>query len=108
MKKQNTYEKKLKAWHKKYGDFSPQVKSKLDRLIEQYSKNQSINIKQEKVVQISVGTKLIREFKGRRHEVIAKEKGFEYKGQNYNSLSAIANEITGTRWNGKKFFGVCK
>ncbi|MBS5802667.1 MAG: DUF2924 domain-containing protein [Brachyspira sp.] len=32
--------------------------------------------------------------------------GFEYNGKKYKSLSVIANEITGTRWNGKKFFGV--
>ena len=30
----------------------------------------------------------------------------EYNGKKYKSLSAIANKITGTRWNGKKFFGV--
>jgi len=32
--------------------------------------------------------------------------GFEYRGRRYRSLSAIAREITGTRWNGPRFFGL--
>jgi hypothetical protein len=32
--------------------------------------------------------------------------GFEYEGRKYKSLSAIAAEITGTRWNGFLFFGL--
>ena len=31
---------------------------------------------------------------------------FEFEGEMYRSLSAIADKITGTHWNGKKFFGV--
>jgi hypothetical protein len=38
--------------------------------------------------------------------VIARESGFEYDGRIFRSLSAIAREITGTRWNGKIFFGL--
>jgi hypothetical protein len=34
------------------------------------------------------------------------ENGFEYQSQQYRSLSAIAREITGTRWNGLLFFGL--
>ena len=59
-------------------------------------------------IEIKSGTKLIREYKSEKHEVTALEKGFEYKGKQYRSLSAIANEITGTQWNGKVFFGVKK
>ena len=39
---------------------------------------------------------------------IAREKGFEYDGRIFRSLSAVAREITGTRWNGKVFFGLKK
>ena len=39
---------------------------------------------------------------------IAREKGFEYDGRIFRSLSAVAREITGTRWNGKVFFGLNK
>ena len=34
-----------------------------------------------------------------------REEGFEYEGQIYKSLSAIAREVTGTKWNGFLFFG---
>ena len=49
---------------------------------------------------------LIREFKGKKYEIKVLENGYEYGGKIYKSLSAIANYITGTRWNGKVFFGV--
>ena len=52
------------------------------------------------------GTRLLREWNGREYEVIAKEKGFEYDGRNFRSLSAIATKITGTKWNGIVFFGL--
>jgi hypothetical protein len=34
--------------------------------------------------------------------------GYEYRGRPFKSLSAIAREITGTRWNGPLFFGIRK
>jgi hypothetical protein len=52
------------------------------------------------------GTYLEREYKGRR--IIAKilEDGFEFDGEIYRSLSAIAQEATGTKWNGFLFFNL--
>ena len=52
------------------------------------------------------GTYLEREYKGRR--VIAKvlDGGFEFDGEIYRSLSAIAHEVTGTKWNGFLFFNL--
>jgi hypothetical protein len=52
------------------------------------------------------GTRLMREWQGRRHEVDVLEKGFRYAGADYRSLSQIARAITGTRWNGLRFFGL--
>lgn len=53
------------------------------------------------------GTRYQRVWKGKKYEVIVLGDGtFEYDGTVYQSLSAIAREITGTRWNGKLFFGV--
>ena len=57
---------------------------------------------------VKVGTKLIREWQGARHQVTVLEKGFKYDGSEYRSLSAIARKITGTAWNGLIFFGVKK
>jgi hypothetical protein len=57
--------------------------------------------------QPSAGTKLIREWQGVRHEVTAvSEGGFLYQGQRFRSLSQVARAITGTRWNGPRFFGL--
>jgi hypothetical protein len=52
------------------------------------------------------GTRLVREWKGIEHQVTVLAEGFEYLGQPYKSLSSIAREITGTRWNGLIFFGL--
>jgi hypothetical protein len=52
------------------------------------------------------GTRLVREFKGVEHCVTVRQEGFEYQGRPYQSLSAIARHITGTRWNGLVFFGL--
>ncbi len=53
-----------------------------------------------------VGTKIVREYHGVEHHVTVIRTGFEYKGQNYKSLSEIARVITGTRWSGPVFFGL--
>ena len=52
------------------------------------------------------GTRLAREWQGRRHEVDVLEQGFRYMGADYRSLSQVARVITGTRWNGLRFFGL--
>lgn len=53
-----------------------------------------------------VGAVLARDFCGKRHEVKVLKDGFEYAGARFASLSAIAREITGTRWNGFVFWGL--
>jgi DUF2924 family protein len=52
------------------------------------------------------GTRLIREWHGVEHTVTVLREGFEWQGRHYKSLSAIARAITGTRWNGFRFFGL--
>ena len=54
------------------------------------------------------GTKFIRQWQGKKHEVESTGSVFLYNGESYKSLSAIARKITGTQWNGKVFFGVKK
>lgn len=105
--KLNKYQQKIKAWEEKYGSLSPDLERKINRLVAQYEKTLSVK-KNDFTLKISDGTKLVRDFKGKRHSVTVISTGYEYNGQNYKSLSVIANEITGTRWNGKKFFGVAQ
>ena len=54
------------------------------------------------------GTLLTRQFENRRIVVKVLQGGFEYQSQRYRSLSAIAREVTGTRWNGLLFFGLAE
>ena len=56
---------------------------------------------------LTCGTRIRREWKGKIYEVSVLENNrYEFEGVRYRSLSAIADKITGTHWNGKKFFGV--
>jgi hypothetical protein len=52
------------------------------------------------------GTKIHREYDGIMYEVEVLNDGFEYNGKKWKSLSAIATKITGTKWNGPRFFGL--
>lgn len=54
------------------------------------------------------GSRLTRSYQQRTIEVRVLETGFEYNGAKYCSLSAIARQVTGTRWNGFLFFGIHK
>ncbi len=55
----------------------------------------------------NVGTMFAREWKGKRYEVIYRGNNqYEYAGVFYRSLTAVATAITGTKWNGRAFFGV--
>ncbi|MGI9071289.1 MAG: DUF2924 domain-containing protein [Bryobacteraceae bacterium] len=47
-----------------------------------------------------------RSYRGKQLLVLVLENGFEYNGKMYASLSSIAHQITGTRWNGFHFFGL--
>lgn len=67
---------------------------------------QHISGKQRRRGHIKPGTRLVRSWQGATHSVIVVENGFEYQGQRYRSLSAIAETITGTRCSGPRFFGL--
>ncbi|MBK9386548.1 MAG: DUF2924 domain-containing protein [Planctomycetes bacterium] len=57
---------------------------------------------------IQPGTVLRRVWKGMEQCVLVHAEGYEWNGTIYGSLSAAANAITGSRWNGKLFFGLTK
>jgi hypothetical protein len=54
------------------------------------------------------GGLIVKQFKGQTIVVKVTDDGFEYSDRRYTSLSAIAQEITGTKWNGFLFFGLMK
>ena len=56
---------------------------------------------------LEAGVRLVREWKGERHEALILEDGaVSYRGQRHASLSEVARAITGARWNGPRFFGL--
>ena len=52
------------------------------------------------------GTVLTRKYRGKQVAVKVLPAGFEYEGQTYRSLSAVAKAVTGSHWNGHLFFGL--
>lgn len=77
------------------------VSASTSRLLRSFEKQDP-----ERLRHIKIGSVLVREHEGERHEVIAVPGGFLWQGRTYESLSVIANKITGTRWNGPRFFGL--
>ena len=57
-------------------------------------------------LELGVGARLRREWRGRTVEVVVEEDGFRWDDRLYPSLSAAATAIAGSRWNGPRFFGL--
>lgn len=83
-----------------------QHKERLDILVKQYKRNP--NCFDDGRTPLKPGTRLVKNWQGKRHTVLVKSTGFDYNGTHYRSLSTIANTITGSRWNGYLFFGLKK
>ena len=56
--------------------------------------------------ELKPGTILMREWNGRPHRVMVVDGGFAWMGKTFDSLSRVAFAITGTKWNGPRFFGL--
>lgn len=78
---------------------------RLDNLIAQYKRNPD-HYDQVNMSSIKPGTRLVRVWRGKRYNIIIRAEGYEFDGKVYTSLSQIASDITGTRWNGWVFFGL--
>jgi hypothetical protein len=91
---------------KAYGGLSPSTQEKLREIALSVSPKR--RQQQEARDRFKPGTRLVREWKGTRHEVILAEDGYEFKGEKYKSLSPIACRITGSHWSGPAFFGTRK
>ena len=57
-------------------------------------------------VGLKVGALLVREWRGKLERVMILDEGFAWNGRTYGSLSQIAKAMTGTSWNGHRFFGL--
>jgi hypothetical protein len=86
------------------GGLGKSCRRQLARLAETLRDGGSIAVSQTQ--SFKPGTKLIREWKGKVHEVVIAGGTYIWAGQHYRSLSQIARAITGTRWSGPRFFGL--
>lgn len=85
-----------------YGGENEDTKRKIQQVAHDISRGK------KKSYRPLLGTKIVKEYKDKLHEIFVVNEGFSYNGRVYNSLSAIAQQITGTKWNGLVFFGVRK
>lgn len=89
-----------------YGGLKPETVKRLEALGEQLDGGDRKKSRIRADNMPIVGTRLIREYQGIEQIVTVMQDGFEWQGRPYQSLSAIARAITGTRWNGWVFFGL--
>jgi hypothetical protein len=83
----------------------PALSTSIKRYLEKVARNGK-EIESSPVSRLVEGAVLLREWNGETHQVRVLDKGFEYRDHHYTNLSAIAREITDTRWSGPVFFGL--
>ena len=89
-----------------YGGLKPETVDRLVALGEQLDGSNVVLRRIRADSRPLAGTRLIREWQGVQHVVTVRVYDFEFEGRPYQSLSAIARHITGTRWKGWTFFGL--
>ncbi len=89
-----------------YGGLKPETVKRLEALGEQLDGGNIVLRRIRGDDKPIAGTRLIREYQGIEYTVTVLHDGYEWQGRPYQSLSAIARAITGTRWNGWVFFGL--
>jgi hypothetical protein len=89
---------------KAYGGLSRPAQRLLDQMMKAVAARPNGKIVLPR--RIKPGSVLVRGWKGKSHRVLVMADGFTYDGQRYGSLSEIATEITRTKWNGPRFFGL--
>jgi hypothetical protein len=79
------------------------------QLLSDITKHKELMPESETTIASTAVVHYVREWKGKKYDVIEiSDSCYELEGKQYKSLSAVARAITGTRWNGKIFFGVKK
>ncbi len=89
---------------KAYGGLSAPMQRLLDQLVK--AALAKPNGRLELPRRIKPGSELVRTWKGKTYRIMVMADGFAYDGRTFASLSEIASDITGTRWNGPRFFGL--
>ena len=110
-------------WHERRGEEAPTALSKdlIARALAYWAQEERLgglsprllrllasvsNTGSRRIRHLKIGSVIVREYQGRLHEVTVVPDGFCWQGQVYSSLSTVAQKITGTNWNGPRFFGL--
>jgi hypothetical protein len=93
----------------RFGDLDHATRQVLDRTVAKETgpamSTRLANFDQKRI-ELTPGTVLVREWDRRSQRVMVMADGFAWNGQTYDSLSKVAYAITGTKWNGPRFFGL--
>lgn len=93
----------------RFGDLDHATKQVLDRTVAKEAgpvTSARLASFDQKRTELAPGTVLVREWDRQSQRVMVMADGFAWNGQTYDSLSKVAFAITGTRWNGPRFFGL--
>ena len=99
------------AWQlqeRKFGGLKSALKRKLRVLARAQEHKRRASSLPLPATNLRPGTVIIKQWRGAQHVVMVQADGFQHQGKVYGSLSQLAREITGTRWNGPAFFGLRK
>ena len=103
-----------KTQERHYGGLNPDAQKKLEDLIDKVEfpmgkrRTTSRKTRMRGKHDLSLGTVITRDYKGDEIRVQVVENGFEWNGVVFRSLTAVAQAVTGSKWNGKLFFGITK
>jgi Protein of unknown function (DUF2924) len=89
-----------------FGDLDKATVRLLDRIADEAVLGKPVDLPVPDRVGLRPGTVLVRQWEGTSHRVMVMTEGFAWNGSTYASLSKVARAITGTRWNGPRFFGL--
>jgi hypothetical protein len=85
------------------GSLTSATRREIERQIKRLGRDDGVSVS---TPSLKSGTRLVRSWRGRMHQVLALEDGFEFDGRRYGSLTQIASDITGAHWSGPRFFGL--
>jgi Protein of unknown function (DUF2924) len=91
------------------GDLNPATARLLQQIATAGGTGEASRLTEEfgrRMTDLKPGTILMREWNARAYRVMVVDEGFAWNGKTYDSLSKVAFAITGTHWNGPRFFGL--
>lgn len=85
------------------GSLTSSTRREIERQIKRLGRDDGVSVS---TPSLKPGTRLVRSWRGRMHQVLVLEDAFEFDGRRYGSLTQIASDITGAHWSGPRFFGL--